>query len=68
MKHTVEVEEQIAALDLLADQPELVEGGGVIELTLVDLEHAATETIGSKLGTLGAGHKGLADLALQRQT
>lgn len=53
-------------LNILADESDLcVRGLVVVKVSERSLEHSALKTVGGDLGTLGAGHKGLANLALQ---
>ena len=48
--HTVEVGEAVVALDLLADESELLVGALVtVEISLVDLVDSASETISGEL-------------------
>lgn len=58
----MEVGEAVVALNLLADESELLVGALVtVEVSLVDLVDSASETISGELGTGGSSDKGLAD-------
>mmetsp|Transcript_10498 Transcript_10498/g.25684 ORF Transcript_10498/g.25684 Transcript_10498/m.25684 type:complete len:267 (+) Transcript_10498:131-931(+) len=62
--HPVEVRQQVLALHVLALEQNLAERLVLIlvEVRKGHLENAPLEPVGSDLGTLGAGHKSLADL------
>jgi len=63
-RHTVEVEDAVLALHVLAHELELAESGAVlVQVGLVAVEDSALETVGGDLVTDGSGDKSLSDLS-----
>lgn len=65
---TVEVGQQVPALDVLSDELNLAVCGFILlEVIEANVEHTALEAVRRKLQTLRLGHDSVADLTLQDQ-